>query len=92
MTSIARLLLGSGERGGAERALGQAIKAKGDGWSDHHPLSPVSGCHAAAGVPSRAGERGSCNTPGVYHQLSSRFELKHDRLVEMTMPKSNLWK
>jgi hypothetical protein len=33
----------------------------------------------------------SCNTPGVYHQLSSGFKLKHDRLVEMTMPKSNLW-
>jgi hypothetical protein len=23
---------------------------------------------------------GFCNTPGVYHQLSSGFELKHDRL------------
>jgi hypothetical protein len=33
---------------------------------------------------------GSCNTPGVYHQLSSGFKLKHDRLVEMMMPKSNL--
>jgi hypothetical protein len=33
-----------------------------------------------------------CNTPGVYHQLSSGFKLKHDRLVEMKMPKSNLWK
>jgi hypothetical protein len=32
------------------------------------------------------------NTPGVYHQLSSGFKLKHDRLVEMTMPKLNLWK
>jgi hypothetical protein len=32
-----------------------------------------------------------CNTLGVYHQLSNGFELKHDRLVEMTMPKSNLW-
>jgi hypothetical protein len=31
-----------------------------------------------------------CNTLGVYHQLSSGFKLKHDRLVEMTMPKSNL--
>jgi hypothetical protein len=31
-----------------------------------------------------------CNTPGVYHQLSSGFKLKHDRLVEMMMPKSNL--
>jgi hypothetical protein len=27
-----------------------------------------------------------CNTPGVDHQLSNGFELKHDRLVEMTMP------
>jgi hypothetical protein len=33
-----------------------------------------------------------CNTLGVYHQLSSGFKLKHDRLVEMTMSKSNLWK
>jgi hypothetical protein len=33
-----------------------------------------------------------CNTPGVDHQLSSGFKLKHDNLVEMTMPKSNLWK
>jgi hypothetical protein len=33
-----------------------------------------------------------CNTPGVYHQLSGGFKLKHDRLVELTMPKSNLWK
>jgi hypothetical protein len=32
------------------------------------------------------------NTPGVDHQLSSGFKLKHDKLVEMTMPKSNLWK
>jgi hypothetical protein len=34
----------------------------------------------------------NCNTPGVYHQLSGGFKIKHDRLVEMTMPKSNLWK
>jgi hypothetical protein len=33
-----------------------------------------------------------CNTLGVYHQLSSGFKLKHDRLMEMTMSKSNLWK
>jgi hypothetical protein len=33
-----------------------------------------------------------CNTPGVDHQLSSGFKLKHDKLVEMTMPKSNLWR
>jgi hypothetical protein len=33
-----------------------------------------------------------CNTPGVYHQLGRGFELKHDKLVEMTMPKPNLWK
>jgi hypothetical protein len=32
----------------------------------------------------------ACNTPGVYHQLSSEFKLKHDRLVEMTMSRSNL--
>jgi hypothetical protein len=25
-------------------------------------------------------EHAACNTPGVYHQLGSRFELKHDRL------------
>jgi hypothetical protein len=35
---------------------------------------------------------GFCNTPGVDHQLSSGFKLKHDKLVKMTMPKSNLWK
>jgi hypothetical protein len=37
-------------------------------------------------------EQGKCNTPGVYHQLGSGFKLKHDKLVEITMPKSNLWK
>jgi hypothetical protein len=35
---------------------------------------------------------GQYNTPGVYHQLSSGFKLKHDRLMEMTMAKLNLWK
>jgi hypothetical protein len=34
----------------------------------------------------------NCNTPGVYHQLDSGFKIKPDRLVEMTMPKSNLWR
>jgi hypothetical protein len=31
---------------------------------------------------------GGCNTPGVYHSLSSGFKLKHYRLVEMTMSRS----
>jgi hypothetical protein len=37
------------------------------------------------------GSRVHCNTPGVYHQLSGGFKIKHDRLGEMTMSKSNLW-
>jgi hypothetical protein len=28
----------------------------------------------------RSNQRSKCNTPGVCHQLSSVFELKHDRL------------
>jgi hypothetical protein len=32
-----------------------------------------------------------CNTPGVYHQLSGGCKIKHDRLGEMMMSKSNLW-
>jgi hypothetical protein len=45
-------------------------------------------------IPSNPSDKPvtKCNTPGVYHQLSSGFKLKHDKLVEMTMPKSNLWK
>jgi hypothetical protein len=31
---------------------------------------------------------GVCNTPGVYHQLSGGFKLKHEILVEMTMSRS----
>jgi hypothetical protein len=38
-----------------------------------------------------SGKHCVCNTPGVDHQLSSGFKLKHDKLVEMTMSKSNLW-
>jgi hypothetical protein len=33
-----------------------------------------------------------CNTPGVYHQLSSGFKLKHDRLSGDEDVKVNLWK
>jgi hypothetical protein len=33
-----------------------------------------------------------CNTPGVYHQLSSGFKLKHDRLSEDDNVKVNLWR
>jgi hypothetical protein len=32
-----------------------------------------------------------CNTPGVCHQLSSEFELKHDRLSGDYDVKVNLW-
>jgi hypothetical protein len=32
-----------------------------------------------------------CNTPGVYHSLSSEFELKHDRLSGDDDVKVNLW-
>jgi hypothetical protein len=46
----------------------------------------VNGLHFAIELGVR------CNTPGVYQQLSSGVKLKHDRLVEMTMPKLNLWK
>jgi hypothetical protein len=42
-----------------------------------------------ASEPNPTGE--ACNTPGVYHQLSGGFKIKHDRLGEMTMSKSNLW-
>jgi hypothetical protein len=50
--------------------------------------------HLAVEPPSvgRHNEDVAYNTPGVYHQLSSGFKLKHDRLMEMTMSKSNLWK
>jgi hypothetical protein len=37
-------------------------------------------------------EPGSCNTPGVCHQLSSGFELKHDRLSGDDDVKVNLWR
>jgi hypothetical protein len=30
--------------------------------------------------PEKPAAAGECNTPGVYHQLSGGFELKHDRL------------
>jgi hypothetical protein len=33
-----------------------------------------------------------CNTPGVYHSLSSGFELKHDRLIGDDNVKVNLWR
>jgi hypothetical protein len=33
-----------------------------------------------------------CNTLGVYHQLSSGFKLKHDRLSGDEDVKVNLWK
>jgi hypothetical protein len=33
-----------------------------------------------------------CNTPGVCHQLSSGFELKHDRLSGEDDVKVNLWR
>jgi hypothetical protein len=32
-----------------------------------------------------------CNTPGVCHQLSSEFELKHNRLSGDDDVKVNLW-
>jgi hypothetical protein len=35
---------------------------------------------------------GSCNTPGVCHQLGSGFELKHDRLSGDDDVKVNLWR
>jgi hypothetical protein len=35
---------------------------------------------------------GICNTPGVYHALSSGFELKHDRLSGDDNAKVNLWR
>jgi hypothetical protein len=33
-----------------------------------------------------------CNTPGVYHQLGSGFELKHDKLGGDDNVKVNLWR
>jgi hypothetical protein len=33
-----------------------------------------------------------CNTPGVYHQLGSEFELKHDRLSGNDNVNVNLWR
>jgi hypothetical protein len=33
-----------------------------------------------------------CNTLGVCHSLSSRFELKHDRLSGDDDGKANLWR
>jgi hypothetical protein len=36
--------------------------------------------------------QGDCNTPGVYHSLSSGFELKHDRLSGDDNVKVNLWR
>jgi hypothetical protein len=41
-------------------------------------LFPKSLSHRILGRDSFKGE--GCNTPSVYHQLSSGFELKHDRL------------
>jgi hypothetical protein len=37
-------------------------------------------------------QRETCNTPGVCHQLSSGFELKHDRLSGEDDVKVNLWR
>jgi hypothetical protein len=41
----------------------------------------LKGCVLVTKTPSGCGY---CNTPGVYYQLGSGFELKHNRLVEMT--------
>jgi hypothetical protein len=41
----------------------------------------------------RDNEKGhGCNTPGVYHPLSSGFELKHDKLSGDDDVKVNLWR
>jgi hypothetical protein len=34
----------------------------------------------------------ACNTPGVYHQLSGGFKIKHDRLSGDDNIKVNLWR
>jgi hypothetical protein len=63
-------------------------------WPNKVPFDREASGIIRAGIytGARIGAEGSmiCNTPGVYHQLSSGFKLKHDRLVEMMMPKSNL--
>jgi hypothetical protein len=62
----------------------------GDGWCQVAHIMPAHGQSQVAQVMPAHGQ--PCNTPGVDHQLSSEFKLKHDKLVEMTMPKPNLWK
>jgi hypothetical protein len=41
---------------------------------------------------THTGTGGHCNTPGVCHQLSSRFKLKHDRLSGDDDVKVDLWR
>jgi hypothetical protein len=60
----------------------------------HAPPPRSSTGGSAPSSPISSGYRGGriCNTPGVCHQLSNGFELKHDRLSGDDDVKVNLWR